>query len=529
MNIDIRGNLQNIDFIVIAIYIVVVMAIGFWVSFRKKHSDDLFLAGRQLGWLNIGFSILGTNVSPSMMISSCGVAYATGMVAGNFEWLAWFFLLLLAMVFVPHYINTSICTMPEFMSRRFGQSCHTFLSWYTLFNTLLLHLGCALYAGGVLMGQIMNWPLWLSLLFLIIMATAFTVTGGLAAVAITDTFQCILIIFSSAALTIIGFCKIGSLNTLFDSVPADYWHLFRPSNDEFYPWPAILLGYPVMGVWFWCTDQTIVQRVLGGRDLKQGQLGAVFAAFLKILTPLIFFLPGILCFVLFPGLDNQDKAYMTMVTSLLPHGMIGLIIAALIAALVSAVDAGLNSFSTVLTLDVYCKKIEPGADVKKRIWVGRITTLIAAVIGYAFALSLSCLGKTLFDLFQSIIAFMAPPMATIFLVGVLWKRATKEAAFATLLIGCLCCLGVGVAYSLNWPREKFWPHYLLLSFYLFVGCCALMVLISLFTPAPAASHQLPTLRETYAKLGHTSGAVWAFWIVLALIMAGLYIFFNIIL
>ena len=189
---DIHGALQRIDFIIISSYIVAVLVLGFWVSFRRKGSEDLFLAGRRLGWPNIGLSIFGTNISPSMMIGSCGIAYASGMVAGNFEWLAWIFLMLLAMIFIPHYLNTKISTMPEFIDRRFGARCRDFLSYYTIFATMVMWLGGSCYAGAVLLGQIMEWPLWVSLVFLVAIGTSFTVTGGLAAVVITDSFQSIL-------------------------------------------------------------------------------------------------------------------------------------------------------------------------------------------------------------------------------------------------------------------------------------------------------------------------------------------------
>ncbi|HEY5140578.1 MAG TPA: hypothetical protein VIJ25_14865, partial [Methylococcales bacterium] len=277
----IYGSLAALDFVVIGLYLVTLLALGFWVSFKKGHSEDLFLAGRQLGWANIGFSIFGTNISPSMMIGSCGIAYASGMVAANFEWFAWVFLMLLGMVFTPHYLNTRISTMPEFMQKRFGNNCRVFMAYFTMFTTLWVWIGGTLFAGGILLGQILDWPLWAAVTFLALLSTSFTVTGGLMAVAITDTFQSILMIGASAALTIICFIKIGSIEKLTSSVPESFWHLFKPSNDPDYPWYAILLGYPVIAVWFWCTDQTIVQRVLGGRDLKQAQLGTWFAASLK--------------------------------------------------------------------------------------------------------------------------------------------------------------------------------------------------------------------------------------------------------
>ena len=312
MDVKIHESLTSLDYTVVAVYLVALLTLGFWVSFRRRHTQDLFLAGSTLGWPNIGLSIFGTNVSPSMMIASCGAAYTAGMAPANFEWLAWMFLLLLAMVFVPHYLHAKVSTMPEFMDRRFGTACRHFLAFYTLFSTISLWLGGTLFAGGLLLGQIMQWELLPSVLLLAVIATSFTVAGGLAAVVITDSFQSLLMIVASTALTIIALVKVGGIGELAQAVPEENWLLFRPADDPKFPWPAIVLGYPTIAVWFWCTDQTIVQRVLGGRDLRQGQLGSAFAGYLKILTPLIFFMPGILCKVLHPDLASENEAYMKM-------------------------------------------------------------------------------------------------------------------------------------------------------------------------------------------------------------------------
>ena len=522
--------LTRADFAVIIVYVVTVLTIGFWVSFRRNHTDDLFLGGRSFGWGKIGLAIYATNVHPGMIIALASVAYSSGMVGSNFEWLAWLFLMLLAMVFLPHYLNTKISTMPEFMSVRYSESCRSFLSWYTLFSTLVAFIGGILYTGGVVLNQLLGWPLWTSIWFLLIIATSFTVTGGLAAVMVTDVFQAILMIAGSVALTVFAFLKIGSVERVFDSVPADFWVLFRPASDSTYPWHAILLGYPVMGIWFWCTDQTIVQRLLGARDLKQAQYGAVLAAFLKIGTPLIFFLPGIFCRVLFPNLDDPNHAYITMVTNCMPgYGTVGLIIAVLMAALISTIDAGLNSFSTVFTLDIYCKKFRPNADVKERILVGKIVTIVAALLSVIVAMGYAAVkGMDLFSLCQSILAFLAPPLAAVFIVGVLWPRANSTAAFCTLAVGSIINIAIGVCYLAEWlgPKEA-WPHFLLLCFYMFAFDVLLMTVISLLTAPPPADRKLPTLRQASMHLeGYSAKPVWIWWAVLAAIMTTIYIIVN---
>lgn len=520
MNVE----LQATDFVVIAVYVVALMAIGMFVSWRRRGSDDLFLAGRSLGWFNVGLSIFGTNISPSFLISACAVAYTSGMVAANFEWLAWWFLMLLAMLFVPYYLTTRISTMPQFLRRRFGEAPHGFLAWYALFTTILLWLGGALYTGGVLLSQIMGWDLWVSVVALTAIATSFTVAGGLAAVVVTDSFQSILMIAGSAVLTLCGLHEVGGVAALVDQVPGDFWKLVRPAADAHYPWPAMFLGYPVLGVWFWCTDQTIVQRVLGARDVRQGQLGAVFAAFLKVLPPFLFMLPGIVCYALYPGLDNPDKAFVTMLAGHLPRGMVGLMIAVMIAALISTLDSGLNSFSTVFTLDIYVKKWRPHAPPRQIRWVGRMATVGAAVVAVGCALAMETAARNMFDLLQGIIAFIAPPMAAVFVIGVLWPRATAKGAMAALVLGSAVSLSVGLGHFAEWPVV--WPHYLLLAFYLFVGICVLMVLVSLATRHSPDEEPLPSLRDTYAA-GARTGPVWALWAVLAAIMLALYVGFQV--
>lgn len=524
---DIHQALEPLDFVVIVVYMVVLLGIGAWVSLKNRGAQaDLFLGGRSMPWYNVGLSIFGTNIGPSFLIASCSIAYTSGMVGANFEWLAWWFLMLLGMLFVPHYMRTRIDTMPQFMLRRFGPRVYHFLSWYALFTTVILWLGGALYAGGVLFSQIMAWPLWLSVILLTAVSLALTAVGGLVAVVVTDSFQSVLMILGSATLTIIGLSHVGGLDRLVDGVPADYWHLMRPADDKTYPWYAVVLGYPVLAIWFWCTDQTIVQRALGARDLRQAQLGVAFAGYLKIIPPFIFMLPGIVCYVLHPDLANPDEAFMTMVTNYLPVGMTGLIVAVLIAALVSTVDSGLNSFSTVFTLDIYVKKYRPDATQEEIKWVGRLTMVAVAVLAILIALSMEGVGKDMFTLLQGIISFIAPPMGAVFLLGVLWKRATSTAALATLYVGSTVSLGAGLAHFKQWPSADFWPNHLLLAFFLFAGICAFMVVVSLATQKSPDEEDMPTLAQTYAEMGQTPRSVWMLWGGLAVIMAGLYLLFS---
>lgn len=518
----IHSKLGTLDLAVVAAYAVVLLAIGLWVSFRRKGAEDPFLAGRSLGWFTIGLSIFGANSGPTLLIASCGAGYGSGIVTANFDWLAWYCLLLLGMVFVPHYMRTGISTMPQFLLRRFGPSCHEFLAWYTLFSTAVW-LGLPLYAGGVLLSQIMDWPLWVSVSVLMAIAASFTVTGGLAAVAITDCYQSILILAGAAALTIIALSHVGGIRALADGVPPDYWRLVRPASDSQFPWPAMFLGYPVVGIWYWCTSQTMVQRVLGARDLRQGQLATVFMGYLKIVPPLLFILPGIACRVLHPNLRHQDEAFATLATNYLPTGLAGLMIVVLVAGTISATAGGLNSFSTVLTLDMYRKKFHPAASDGELHWVGRLTTIAIAGVSIAWASLLGTFDKDILNLTQAVISFLAPPLAVVFLMGVLWRRATATAAIWSLALGSIVSVSVGWCHMSNWPSQQFWPHYMMVSVYLFVGTSLGMAVLSLMTHKSATEGELPTLGDTCARQGGQSRLVWALWGLLAAIMLTLYI------
>jgi len=529
-----------LDITVFASYIVALLIIGGVVSYRHRKSEDLFLGGRSMGWGNVGFSIFGTNVGPTFLIATCGAGYTTGMVTANFEWMAWVFLFLLGMVFVPFYLRTKISTMPEFLNKRFGPNCYSFMSFYALFGTVVLWIGSTLYAGGSLLAQLLGWDVMTSIWVLALLATVFTVAGGLVAVMVTDSFQSVLMIVGAGTLSIIAFSHIGSFEALRevqvgDTPPELTWKLFHPADSPT-PWFAFVLGYPVLSLWFWCSDQTIVQRALGARDLKQSQAGTLFCGFLKILPPFIFLFPGIFAAILLPGIEDDKQVFLKMVNTYLGAGLKGLIIAVLVAAVVSTLNSGLNSFSTIYTLDVHQRWFSRNRSEHHVKTVGRVTTLMAGLMAVGIAVYLKNAqesgGMNLFDLFQSIIGYMAPPVSAVFVLGIFWKRATAKAAFVTLVVGTGLCLGVGIAsfnqagFLLNADGDSILPHFLLQSFILFCILLALMVAVSLLTQHSETETELPTLRQTYREnpgLGKPGRIGWS---VLAVVMVGLYLCFQ---
>ncbi len=513
-------HMQSLDWLILIIYFAILIAIGVWASMKRRKESSLFLAERSLRWHHIGFSMWGTNVGPSMLIASASAGFTTGIVSGNYAWYAFVFIALLAFVFAPRYLGSGIQTLPEFMGLRFGQSTRNILAWYTIVTIIISWLALTLFAGGILIRQVFEIPMWLSALILLIISAFFTMLGGLKAVAYTNVYQMLLLIFVSATLTIVGLSHVGGVSALVDKVPADYWVLFKPNSDEAFPWLPIVLGYPVMGVWFWCTDQSMVQPVLAARDLREGQLGTNFTGWLKILDVPLYILPGVICFALFPNLENPDEAYLTMVENLFPIGMVGLVFAVLTACLVSTIGSALNALSTVFTIDIYVKKFKPEASQSHINHVGRIVTVIGAAIAIVLTVAIDSIKElNLFNVFQSVLSFIAPPMTAVFLLGVFWKRTTTLAANLALTAGTVFCLTVGVLYLWG-PQSSLWPHFMMLSFCLCALLILMMVVVSLLD-RKGERHAIPT-----PVRGHLSKRVAILWTALALVMIGLYIFFN---
>lgn len=518
----ILSSLQSLDFVIIAVYMATLIFIGYWVSFvkKKKENENMFLAEHSLTWPSIGLNMWGTNVGPSMLLASASAGYTTGIVSGNFAWYAFIFILMLAVVFAPRYIGAKVSTLPEYMGKRFGQSTRHLLAWYTLITILISWLSLGLFAGGIMVKQLLGIPMWSSIIIMVVLATLLTAAGGLKAIAYTSVFQMILLIIVSLTLTLIGLDKVGGPSELFRQTPGHYWQMFLPNSDKDFPWLAIILGYPIMGVWFWCTEQSMVQSVLGAKSLKQGQLGASFIGWLKILDVPLFILPGVICFVLYPHLANPDAAYLTLVTNIFPMGMKGLIIVVLMAALIGNVGSSLNSVSTVYTMDIYLKKHKPNASTADIIRIGRWVTVVSAVVSVVIALAIDGIkGLNLFNVFQSVLGFLAPPMSVAFLFAVLWTKTSRRAINWVLSAGTLVCLTIGILFYMKVIFPNL--HFLYLSFFLFVGLSLFTVVYSLMDKR-AEDHE-NTLDYKPIKVSNTVKIAWA---LLIIVMVTLYVIFN---
>ena len=518
-------SLHILDMIIIGLYIVALITIGMLKGSKLHGDEDFFLAGRQAGWPKIGFSIFASNISAEHLVGLAGAGYMFGLLHGNYEWMASGTLLLLALVFAPYYLTTKVSTMPEFLERRYSRNCRDFLAWLNVVTTIFIRLGVSLYAGGLVIHTFLGWPLEICVLVLSIVAASYTIVGGLAAAMLTEMFSAIIMILGSLALVFIGLDRVGGIDALVSKVPADYWSMLRPADDPEMPWYAIIFGYPVLGIWYWCTDQLMVQRVLGARDLEQGQKGVIFAGFLKILPVFIFVLPGVICYAMFPGLPAGDYAYTKIITEWLPIGVRGVMIAVLLAALLSTVDAGLNSISTIFTLDIF-RRWFPDSNHSRLLWIGRVATGGAMVLAIIWSPMIGKFPKGIFIAINQLIACVAPPLTAIFLLGVLWKRTNARAAEFALWIGEPVCIILGLAQVMDYPKG-FWPswlNFMFLAFLMLVTMIIFMATVSLLTSPPKPEKALPSLADI--SKGARDNVIRIAAVVLGVTMIVLYILFR---
>jgi SSS family solute:Na+ symporter len=383
--------------------------------------------------------------------------------------------------------------MPEFLERRFGPASRYYLSMVSIIAYVLTKISISLYAGGILLHAVVGWDMYTSAVAIVVATGAYTILGGLAAVIYTDLLQTFVLLAGSVALTLIGLHQAGGWERVVATTPPEFWSMFKPMNDPDFPWTGILLGAPIMGIWYWCTDQYIVQRVLSARNLDQARSGTIFAGFLKILPVFVLVLPGLIAYSLSHGQVTGDRAYAWMVTTLLPSGMKGLVIAGLLAALMSSLSGMFNSASTLLTIDIF-KRLRPRADDAAVVRFGRISTGGMVLLGLLW---IPFIGKMsderMFVYLQSVSGYIAPPIAACFLFGILWNRANGQGAITCLVTG----LVLGGARFILEIQNKMSPlssdilrfvatvNFLHFAAFLFFVCSLVLIGVSLATPTPA--------------------------------------------
>jgi len=500
-------NINTIDLIIIVVYLVGILVIGILsVRLKKMTSEGYFLAGRGLGWVMVGAALFASNISTIHLVGLAASGYNEGLVWGNFEWLASITLILLGLVFAPFYFKSKISTLPEFLEKRYGPTARTILAVIAIIGALFVHIGMSLYAGAVVFHAFFGINVFTSILVISVITTIYTVLGGLKAVVVTESVQTVILILGAVVLT--GFAlaalpdhgvtslaelkaqlKPGQLNMLHTKESLGL--LGEGGFESGLTWYACLLGYPILGLWYWCSDQTIVQRVLGAKSQQAAQMGPIFAGFLKILPVFILVFPGVIAYVLFKDIigTNANQALPVMIDQLLPTGLKGIMAATLLAALMSTIAAALNSSATLVAVDIV-KRFKPSTSDKQQIKYGRI----AAVVVMLLAMLWSTQGdkfSSIFEAINKIAAAIAPPVATVFLFGVFSKRGTNKAAIVTLLTGLV--LGI-TAFCLDF--EPISGHmyltrglhipFMMQAWWLFVICTVIYFAVSYSTPPPPA-------------------------------------------
>ncbi|MFU8812706.1 MAG: sodium:solute symporter [Balneolaceae bacterium] len=475
-------SLHLIDMIVIVVYIVVIVWIGIWVSRNTDDTADYFLAGRSLTWYLIGFSLLASNMSSTSLIGMAGSAFGTGISVFNYEWMAVVILIFFTIFLLPLLLKSGVFTMPEFLERRFDRRSRYYFSGFTILGNIFIDTAGALYAGALVIFLLYpEVPFSLSVVILALLAGAYTVLGGLKAVVYTDTIQAVLLLFGATLISVLAFGQIGSWEVVTTAVDDGMLSLIQPADDEFLPWPGLLFGVPLLGFYFWCTNQFMVQRVLGAKSLDHGRWGALFAGFLKLPILFIMVMPGIFALILYPEITTTenftpDLIFPWLLFDLLPIGLRGLILVALIAAIMSSIDSTLNSASTLVTMD-FAKLLKPEWNEKQLLVTGRVTTFVFMVIAAAWAPMITNF-PSLWQYLQSILAYQSPPFVAAFLVGIFWARANRKAAFWGLIGGHVVSAGLFVA---NMVFGVIDIHFLYVAPILFVVSVLLMVIITLMT------------------------------------------------
>ncbi|HCV43801.1 MAG TPA: Na+/glucose cotransporter [Bacteroidetes bacterium] len=533
--------MQSLDWIVIACYFGLILGIVWWSSKKlKKTSDSYFLAGREMGWFIVGASIFASNIGSEHLVGLAASGTTDGVALAHYELHAWC-LLVLGWIMVPFYMRSKVFTMPEFLEKRFSPANRTFLSVISLVAYVLTKIAVGIFAGGVVFAvllpemNIMGMDsFWIGSLLVVVITGLYTIIGGMEAVAYTEAIQTVILIIGSALVTVFGLQALGGWSELRAIVPAEMFNLWKPLvpsglegtwspvktstemawyfNDN-YPWLGMLFCAPIIGLWYWCTDQYIVQRTLIAPNETQARRGSIAAAFFKLTPVFIFIIPGIICYALavsgkIPALqhaildangvvirENAQQAFPLMVAHILPVGVRGIVVAGLLAALMSSLAGAFNACATLFTIDFYAR-LRPGTSQERLVWVGRVATAVMVLIGILWIPVIRG-GKGLYDYLQGMQAYLAPPIFVVFFFGVFWKRLNAKGCMAALIVGFAMGvfrlfidtpvkLGAGFRYpegTFLWIMNNvFFQYYSLL---IFIVSAAVMIGVSYMTEAPA--------------------------------------------
>lgn len=531
--------LSSIDIIIMVLYAVLIIGYGLYHG-KQKSSEDYFLAGRGMTWPIVGIALFSANISSSTLIGLAGDAYKTNIHVYNYEWFAVVVLIFFSIFFLPFYLKSGVFTMPEFLERRYDRRSRYYFSFITIVGNVMVDTAAGLYVGSIVLKLLFPaLPSWQIILLLAVAAAAYTIPGGLNSVIQTEVIQAILLVIGSILLTYYAFDAFGggwndmmaalterlqegkvssveAAKAAGEYAPAtaeEAFSMVRPSNDEFMPWYGLLTGVPLLGFYFWANNQFMVQRVLGARDLNHGRWGALFAGLLKLPVIFIMIVPGVLALLVYSELDISSLNYITadgtpcqdlsecanltypvLLMQLLPAGVLGLVVAGLLAAMMSSVSATFNSASTLITMD-FVQNLRPGMTSKQLVRAGQIATVVLVVLAAAWVPYIEKVSDSLWQYLQLVISYTAPPAVATFLLGLFWKRASATGSIASLLFGfvfAIIMLSLQVyarglpegTEPAGWIAALTDIHFLLMAFYLWLLCMMVHIVVSLNTPPP---------------------------------------------
>jgi solute:Na+ symporter, SSS family len=497
-------DINAIDLAVIVVYLLGIVAIGCYAGLKKRREGEAsryFLASHSLRWPSIGLALFTTNISCLHLISLAQAGYDSGLLMGNFEWMAGFTLVLLSLFFVPFYIRAKVATLPDFLEKRYCRACRDWLAIVSIIAAILFHIAFPLSAGWIALHGVFGIEKWTCILMICMLTAIYTVVGGLAAVVWTETIQAIVLLAGAILITTFAYLKVGGWDTMTESLRHSgemvrLSMLRSPTVEKNFPWFAILLGYPVIGIWYWCADQTIVQRVLGARNENHARVGPLFCALIKILPVFIFVLPGLMFYVIVRTgalegvkVENTKEVYGLMIKNLLPVGCFGIMAAALMAALMGNLASAANSISTLFAYDLW-KRLRPDTPEHRMVIIGRLAALASFAVGIAIVPLLDMYDK-IFDAINLVIAYLCPPITCVFLMGIFWRRASARSAKLTMWIGSGMGAVLFAAKTLHdWKPDTFdWlppfvheTSFMMMAFYMFAACVLFQAILSFCLP-----------------------------------------------
>ena len=534
--------LDTYDWISIVIYFLVLLGIAVWVIRKKKeNTEDYFLAGRNIGWFVVGASIFASNIGSEHVVGLAGTGASDKLPLLIYEIQAWV-VLILGWVFLPFYARSGVFTMPEFLEKRFDARSRWVLSIFSIAAYVLTKISVTIYAGGVVVSALLGIDFWTGAIATVILTGIYTVLGGMRAVVYTETLQAVLLIVGAGVLTAIGLDRVGGWESMTETLGPEYFNMWRPATDPDFPWPSLLITSTIVGIWYWCTDQYIVQRALTAKNIKEGRRGTIFGALLKLLPVFLFLIPGIIALTLKMSgelhWDSPDEAFPVLMSNLLPSGLRGLVAAGLLAALMSSLASVFNSCSTLFTVDIY-KKLRPNTPEKKLVRTGQVATVIVVIIGIVWIPIMANISGVLYEYLQSVQAYIAPPITAVFLMGIFYKRINATGAFATLIMGIVVAF-LRITLELvkgNFETDGFLyklgdMNFLSFGAWFFLFCILFIIVVSLLTPAPSREKVVNLTFGTITAEEKSKNKASYSWvdisisIMIIIIVIGVMIFFN---